>query len=396
MTVDLFTKCKNFTRAREAIAAGFYPYFHPIQSGPGSEVVIGGKKMIMIGSNNYLGLTGHPKVVEAAIDAIRKYGTGCTGSRLLNGTLDIHVELEHRLAKFVNREDTLCFSTGFQTNQGALSTLIGKNDIVFTDRADHASIVDACRLSFGQVVKYKHNDMEDLQRVLDRNKDKEAGKLIVTDGVFSMEGDIVKLPRLIELAEKYDCRVYVDDAHSVGVLGKHGRGTGEYYNLEDKIDISMGTFSKSFASIGGFIAADEPVIHYIKHHARAFIFSASMPPASVATVLACLDIIESEPERLEQLWKNTEKMREGYKSLGFDTGDSAAPIIPIKIGVDEHCMAFWKLMYENGIFANNAISPAVPPNEAIIRTSYMATHTEDELNKVLEIFAKLGKQFGII
>lgn len=396
MTVDLFTKCNNFTRAREAIAAGVYPYFHPIQSGPGSEVIIGGKKMIMIGSNNYLGLTGHPKVVEAAINAINKYGTGCTGSRFLNGTLDIHVELEHRLANFVHRENTLCFSTGFQTNQGALATLIGKNDIAFTDRADHASIVDACRLSFGNVVKYKHNDMEDLRRVLDRNKDKEAGKLIVTDGVFSMEGDIVKLPRLVELAEKYDCRVYVDDAHSVGVLGKHGRGTGEYYDMEDKIDVAMGTFSKSFASIGGFIAADEPVIHYIKHHARAFIFSASMPPASVATVLACLDIIESEPERLEQLWKNTDKMREGYKSLGFNTGDSASPIIPIKIGIDEHCMAFWKLMFENGIFANNALSPAVPPNEAIIRTSYMATHTEDELDKVLEIFAKLGKQFGII
>lgn len=394
--MDIFTKCNKFTRAKEAIAAGLYPYFHPIQSGPGSEVMIDGRKMIMIGSNNYLGLTGHPKVVEAAIKAVEKYGTGCTGSRFLNGTLDIHVELENRLAKFMNREAALCLSTGFQTNQGALSTLVGKDDIVFTDRADHASIVDACRLSFGKVSKYKHNDMEDLERVLTSNKRNDVGKLIVTDGVFSMEGDIVNLPRLVELAEKYDARVYIDDAHSVGVLGKHGRGTGEHWNLEDKIDISMGTFSKSFASLGGFIAGDEPVIHYIKHHARAFIFSASMPPSAVATVLACLDIIESEPERLEQLWKNTNKMRDGYKSLGFDTGDSETPIIPIKIGEDEHCMAFWKLMFENGIFANTAISPAVPPHEAIIRTSYMATHTDEELDRVLDIFAKLGKQFGII
>lgn len=394
--MDIFTKCNKFTRAKEAIAAGLYPYFHPIQSGPGSEVMIDGRKMIMIGSNNYLGLTGHPKVVEAAIKAVEKYGTGCTGSRFLNGTLDIHVELENRLAKFMNREAALCLSTGFQTNQGALSTLVGKDDIVFTDRADHASIVDACRLSFGKVVKYKHNNMEDLERVLVHNKNNDVGKLIATDGVFSMEGDIVNLPRLVELAEKYDARVYIDDAHSVGVLGKHGRGTGEHWNIEDKIDISMGTFSKSFASLGGFIAGDEPIIHYIKHHARAFIFSASMPPSAVATVLACLDIIESEPERLEQLWKNTKKMRDGYKSLGFDTGDSETPIIPIKIGEDEHCMAFWKLMFENGIFANTAISPAVPPHEAIIRTSYMATHTDEELDIVLDIFAKLGKQFGII
>jgi len=394
--VDLFAKCINFTRAKEAIAQGIYPYFQPIQSGPGSEVIINGKKMIMIGSNNYMGLTGHPKVVEAAINAIKKYGTGCTGSRFLNGTLDIHEELEYRLAKFVNKEAALCFSTGFQTNQGAISTLVGKDDIVFTDRADHASIVDGCRLAFGKTIKYKHNDMEDLERVLEANKDKDVGKLIVTDGVFSMEGTIVNLPALVEVAEKYGARVYVDDAHALGVLGKHGRGTGEYWDMEDKIDIVMGTFSKSFASLGGFIAGDEPVIHYIKHHARALIFSASMPPSAVATVLACLDIIESEPERIERLWKNTRKMKEGFDSLGFDTGESNTPVIPIKIGEDEDCFAFWKLLFENGIFANPAISPAVPPHEAIIRTSYMATHTEEELDKVLDVFAKLGKQFGII
>ena len=394
--MDLFDKCKNFTRAKEVQALGMYPYFRAIQSGPGSEVTIDGKTMIMIGSNNYLGLTGHPKVVEAAKNAIDKYGTGCTGSRYLNGTLDIHVELEERLAKFINREKVLCFTTGHQSNQGAISAIIGKNDIVFTDRADHASIVDGYRLSFGKVKKYRHNDMDDLERCLKAEQDTDAGKLIVTDGVFSMEGDIVKLPELVQLAKKYNTRVYVDDAHSVGVLGKHGRGTAEHFGLEDQIDLSMGTFSKSFASVGGFIAGDENVIDYIKHFARSLIFSASPPPASVATVIASLDILESEPERLEMLWKNTKKMHDGFHNLGFDTGLSETPIIPIKIGKDEDCFAFWKLMFENGIFANPAISPAVPPGEAIIRTSYMATHTDEELDKVLDIFGELGKQFGII
>jgi 8-amino-7-oxononanoate synthase len=394
--VDLFEKCKNFTRAREAIASGMYPYFRAIQSGPGSEVMIDGKMMIMVGSNNYLGLTGHPKVIEAAVSATKKYGSGCTGSRFLNGTLDIHIELEERLARFMKREAALCFSTGFQTNQGALSTMVGKDELFFTDRTDHASIVDGCRLAFGKIVKYRHNDMHDLERVLESHKDRGVGMLIVTDGVFSMEGDIVKLPRLSELAKKYGARVYIDDAHGIGVLGEHGRGTGEHYHMENVIDISMGTFSKSFASLGGFIAADENVIHYIKHHARALIFSASMPPSAVATVLACLDIIESEPERLESLRKNAKKMREGFKNLGFNTGHSEAPIIPIIIGSDEHCFAFWKLLFENGVFANPTISPAVPPGEALIRTSYMATHTDEELDRVLEIFAKLGKQFGII
>jgi len=394
--VDLFDKCRKFTRAKEAMAAGLYPYFHPIQSGPGSEVVINGKKMIMIGSNNYLGLTGHPKVIEAAVNATKKYGSGCTGSRFLNGTLDIHEELEHRLAKFMKREAALCFSTGFQTNQGAVTAIVDKDDLIFTDRADHASIVDGCRLSFGKTIKYKHNDMKELERVLESHKDKKAGKLIITDGVFSMEGDIVNLPPLVELAGKYGARIYIDDAHSVGVLGKHGRGTGEHWGLEDKVDMVMGTFSKSFASLGGFIAADEYVVHYIKHHARALIFSASMPPSAVATVIACLDIIESEPERIERLWKNTNKMRKGFQNLGFNTGRSETPIIPIQIGEEDRCFAFWKLLFENGVFANPTISPAVPPHEAIIRTSYMATHTDEELDMVLDIFAKLGKEFGII
>ena len=394
--VDLFVKCEKFTRAAEARARGMYPYFQQIQSGAGSEVIVDGKKMIMIGSNNYLGLTGHPKVVEAAVAAIHKYGTGCTGSRFLNGTLDIHIELEERLAQFLGRESALCFTTGHHVAQGVLSTLIGKQDIIFTDRADHASIVDGTRLTYGKVVKYRHNDMDDLRRVLKVHQDKNAGRLIVTDGVFSMEGDIVDLPHMVELAESFGARIYVDDAHAVGVLGKHGRGTGEHYGIEDHIDLQMGTFSKSFASLGGFVSGDASIIDYIKHLARALIFTASPPPASVATVLACLDILENEPERLEMLWKNTKKMREGYQSLGFDTGASTTPIIPIKIGNEDDCIGFWKLMFENGVFANPAISPAVPPGEAIIRTSYMATHTESELDRVLEIFEKLGKRFGII
>jgi 8-amino-7-oxononanoate synthase len=394
--VDLFSKCHKYTRAKEAVAAGYYPYFQPIQSGPGSEVMVDGKQMIMIGSNNYLGLTGHPKVTEAAVNATKKYGTGCTGSRFLNGTLDIHIELENRLAKFLNRECVLCFSTGHHVNQGAISTLVGKNDLVFTDRADHASIVDGCRLTFGKVIKYHHNNMADLERVLKLHQDKDTGRMIVTDGVFSMEGDIVKLPEIVKLAEKYEARIYVDDAHAVGVLGKTGRGTGEHFGLEHKIDLHMGTFSKSFASIGGFVAADKVVIDFIKHNARALIFTASPPPAAVATVLACLDIIESEPERIENLWKNTKKMHKGFKNMGFDTGHSETPIIPLKIGKEKNCLAFWKLLFENGIFTNPAVSPAVPPGEAIIRTSYMATHTEEELDKILELFSKFGKQFGII
>lgn len=394
--MDLFRKCTQFTRAKEVMDSGMYPYFRAIQSGPGSHVMINGKEMIMIGSNNYLGLTGHPKVVEAAIDAVKKYGTGCTGSRLMNGTLDIHEELEYRLAKFMQCEAVLCFSTGFQVNQGVISTIVGKDDLVFMDRADHASIVDGCRLAFGKTLKYKHNDMDDLERILKSTMDKEVGRLIVTDGVFSMEGDVADLPRLVVLAEKYDARLYVDDAHSVGVMGKHGRGTAEHFAVQDKVDLVMGTFSKSFASLGGFVGGDESVIHFIKHFGRSFLFSASMPPSAVATVIACLDIIESEPERLEMLWKNTRKMHAGFKSLGFNTGTSSTPIIPIKIGEDDDCFAFWNLMWEAGIFANPAVSPAVPPHEAIIRTSYMATHTDEELDKVLEIFAKLGKKFGII
>ncbi|HEX9916519.1 MAG TPA: aminotransferase class I/II-fold pyridoxal phosphate-dependent enzyme, partial [candidate division Zixibacteria bacterium] len=331
--MDIFEKCRNYTTAREVMAAGLYPYFTPLSSGQDTQVTINGKETIMIGSNNYMGLTSHPKVKEAAMRAVELYGSGCSGSRFLNGTLDMHVELERRLAQFMKREAALVFSTGFQTNQGTISALVNKGEYMITDRSDHASIVDGCRLSFGKVLKFKHNNMKDLERVL-RSIKKDAGKMIIVDGVFSMEGDIANLPKIVELAEKYNCQVMVDDAHSIGVLGENGRGTGEHFGLENKVDIVMGTFSKSFASLGGFIVADEEVIHYIKHTSRALIFSASMPPASVAATLAALDIIETEPQRRERLWQIAKKMHDGFKRLGFNIGETKTPIIPIYIGED--------------------------------------------------------------
>jgi 8-amino-7-oxononanoate synthase len=394
--LDLFDKCYKFTRADEAKAQGYYPYFKAIQSGAGSTVIIDGKKFVMIGSNNYLGLTQDERVKQAAIDALERFGSGCTGSRYLNGTLTLHEELEEKLANFVHKDAALVFSTGFQTNQGTISTVVGKDDIIFSDRANHASIIDGCRLAFGKIVRYKHNDMKDLERQLGNHGNNSAGKLIVSDGVFSMEGDIVNLPDLLELAQKYHARVMIDDAHSCGVLGKTGRGTGEHFGMEDKIDLIMGTFSKSFASIGGFIAGSEKVISYIKHHARAFIFSASMPPSAVATVSKALDILISEPERLDRLWKNTRKMKNGFDDMGFNTGTTKTPIIPIIIGDDMKTFYFWKLLFEHGIFANPVISPGVEPGHQLLRTSYMATHTDDELDHVLETFYELGKQFGLI
>lgn len=393
--MDLFEKCRNFTRAQQARNEGWYPYFKAIESGADSEVMIDGKKFVMVGSNNYLGLTQDPRVKAAAMKAVEDYGSGCTGSRFLNGTLALHEELERRLAKFMNREAALCFSTGFQTNLGTIATIVGKDDLIFTDRANHASIVDGCRLAFGKMVKFKHNDLDDLERLL-KKYPKSEGKLIVADGVFSMEGDIIELPRLTSLAAQYGARVMMDDAHSIGVLGKHGRGTGEHFGLEDKVDIVMGTFSKSFASIGGFIVADAYVIDYIKHHSRALIFSASMPPAATATVLAALDIIEQEPQRIECLWKNARKMKAGFDALGFDTGKSETPIIPLLIGDDMKTFAFWKMLYDNGIFSNPVITPAVPPGQGRIRTSYMATHTEAELDHVLQVFGRIGREFGLI
>ncbi len=392
--VDIFEKCYRFTTAKEIIDAGVYPYFRTIESAQDPEVIVGGRKMIMIGSNNYLGLTNHPRVKEAAIEALRKYGSGCAGSRFLNGTLDIHVELEKKLARFTRKEAALIFSTGFQTNLGVISAIAGKDDVVFIDKMDHASIIDGCRLSFSETKKFRHNDIEDLKRLLQQYGDK--GKLIVIDGVFSMEGDIVNLPEIVKLAKQYGAKIMVDDAHGIGVLGKTGRGTAEYFGLEDDIDLIMGTYSKSLASIGGFIAASKEVIHYIKHISRPLMFSASPPPASVASVNAAIDILEEEPERRERLWHNTNKMLHGFKAMGFNTGLSSTPIVPVMVYDDQKAFTMAKVLHDKGIFANVAVSPAVPNGKALIRTSYMATHSDEQLDIVLDAFKEVGKTLGII
>jgi len=393
-STDIFDKCFRFDKAKTLISHGLYPYFRVIESAQDPEIIMNGRKMIMVGSNNYLGLTNHPKVKEAAIEAIKKYGTGCAGSRFLNGTLDIHVKLEEKLAGFIRKESALIFSTGFQVNLGVISALVGKDDVAIIDKMDHASIIDGCRLSFGEVKKFKHNDMSDLKRLLTEYEDKD--KLIVVDGVFSMEGDIANLPEIVALAKKYGARIMVDDAHGIGVLGKTGRGTAEHFGLEDEVDLIMGTYSKSLASIGGFISGSADTIHYIKHLARPLIFSASPPPASVAAVGAAIDIIENEPERREQLWKNTTKMLNGFKNLGFDTGHSQTPIIPVIVGEDEKAFLMAMMLQEEGVFANVAVTPAVPAGMALIRTSYMATHTDEHLNIVLKAFEKVGRKLGII
>jgi len=393
-TTDIFQKCNKFTKAKELMTAGIYPFFRVIESAQDPEVILNGRRMIMVGSNNYLGLTNHPKVKDAAIEAIKKYGSGCAGSRFLNGTLDIHVKLEEKLARFIRKEAALVFSTGFQVNLGVISALVGKDDVIIIDKMDHASIIDGCRLSYGEVKKFRHNDMADLERVLQQNAGR--GKLIIVDGGFSMEGDIVDLPKVVELAKAYGARLMVDDAHGIGVLGKTGRGTAEHFGLEDEVDLIMGTYSKSLASIGGFIAGSEKVVHYIKHFARALIFSASPPPASVAAVSVALDIIENEPERIERLWKNTRKMLKGFKDLGFKVGPSETPIIPIIVGDNETAFKMTLMLQEEGIFANVAVSPAVPEGKALIRTSYMATHTEEQLEQVLTAFEKTGKALGLI
>jgi 8-amino-7-oxononanoate synthase len=391
---DIFDKCFRFDKAKKLMSQGIYPYFRVIESAQEPEIIMNGRRMIMIGSNNYLGLTNHPKVKEAAIEAIKKYGTGCAGSRFLNGTLDIHVELEEKLARFMRKDTALIFSTGFQVNLGVISALVGKDDVVIIDKMDHASIIDGCRLSFGGVRKFRHNDMNDLERVLKEYETKD--KLVVVDGVFSMEGDIANLPEIVALAKKYGARVMVDDAHGIGVLGQTGRGTTEHFGLEDDVDLIMGTYSKSLASIGGFIAGSADVIHYIKHLSRPLIFSASPPPASVASVSAALDIIENEPERREALWRNTKKMFKGFNELGFEVGPSQTPIIPIVVGESQNAFLMAMMLQEEGVFANVAVSPAVPDGRALIRTSYMATHADEQLDRVLEAFKKVGKKLGLI
>jgi len=392
--LGIFDKCTNYKDPDKVIEAGVYPYFRMIESQQDPVVMMGGREVIMCGSNNYLGLTSHPKVKEAAIEAIRKYGTGCAGSRFLNGTLDIHVELEEKLAWFFRKEGALVYATGYQTNLGVLSAVIGRGDVAISDRLNHASIVDGLRLSLGEVMKFKHNDMEDLDRVLEGTRNK--NKMIVVDGVFSMEGDLSPVDQIVVLRQKHDFGIMVDDAHGVGVLGQTGRGTAEHFGIEDDVDILMGTYSKSLGTIGGFVVASADIIKYLKHVSRSMIFSASLAPALVAAVSTALDIIDQEPERRERLWYNTNKMMEGFKSYGFDIGDAASPIIPVVVKEDMLAFKMALMLQEEGVFANPVVSPATPPGRALMRTSYMATHTDEHLDKVLAAFVKVGRQLGLI
>jgi len=392
--VDLFEKCWAFTEAREAQEAGFYPYFIPLTDSEGTEVVIGDHRLVMIGSNNYLGLTTHPDVRRAAIEATEKYGTSCTGSRFLNGTLQLHLELERELARFMGKEAALVFPTGYQTNVGAITALVGRHDFVITDKDDHASIVDGCNMAFGEVRRFGHNDIDHMERVLSRLPD-DAGKLVVVDGVFSMGGDLARLPEIVPLCKEYGARVMVDDAHAIGVVGG-GRGTAAHYGLNDEVDLIMGTFSKSFASLGGFIVGDDDVVHYVQHHARSLIFSASMSPANTAAALAALKVMEEEPERIERVNEIAQTMRDAYRRLGFDVGNTVTPIIPIIIGDDMPTMVAWKALYEAGVYTNPVIPPAVPSGSSLLRTSYMATHTDEQLEHVLAAFEEVGQRLGII
>jgi 8-amino-7-oxononanoate synthase len=392
--MDLFAKCSDFTIAREAIAAGIYPYFIPLSENEGTEAEYQGKRLIMCGSNNYLGLTTHPQIRQAAKDAIERYGTSCTGSRFLNGTLEMHEELERQLADYVGKEAALVFSTGMQVNLGTISALVGRGDVVIMDKEDHASIVDGALLSFGETKRFRHNDLGDLERVLSSIPDGK-GKLVVVDGVFSMEGDLAPLPEMIPLCKKYGARLMVDDAHGMGVMGG-GKGTAEHFGLTDEVDLIMATFSKSFASLGGFIAGDDDVIHYIKHHARSLIFSASIPPANAAASLAALQVMKDEPERIARLNQIAERMRNDFQKLGFNTGNSCTPVIPIIIGDDMKTVFAWRQLFDNGVFVNPVIPPGVAQGRQLLRTSYMATHTDEQLDQVLDIFERVGKDIGLI
>ncbi len=392
--MDIFEKCFQYTEVKNAIKGGYYPYFIPLTENEGTEVTFKGHRLIMCGSNNYLGLTTHPKVREAAIDAVKRYGTSCTGSRFLNGTLELHETLEKELAEWVGKPAALTFSTGMQVNLGTISALVCKDDTVILDKDDHASIVDGARLGYGKMERYRHNDLEHLERVM-QSIPETSGKLLVTDGVFSMEGDLAMVPELTESCKKYGARLMIDDAHGMGVTGD-GHGTAWHYGMNDRVDLIMSTFSKSFASLGGFIAGEEDVVDFIKHHARSLIFSASITPAQAASALAALHVMKEEPERIQRINQIGEKMRKGYKALGFNVGKSVTPIIPIMVGDDQKTFFFWRALFDEGVFVNPVISPAVAPGNQLLRTSYMATHTDDQLEKVLEIFKKVGKKVGVI
>jgi len=396
--LNLFSKCYDFTRADEIKKTGLYPYFRAIEENEGPVVQIEGRKIIMAGSNNYLGLTAHPKVKEAAIKAVEKYGTGCSGSRFLTGTLDLHIELEYRLAKFFNKEAVLLFSTGYQTAQGIIPTLVQRGDYVVSDKDNHACIVAGNLMAKGalaEFVRYKHNDMDDLEKVIQKLP-ADSGKLIVSDGVFSTGGEIVNLPQLNKIAKEYKAKILIDDAHAVGVIGKGGRGTASEFNLENEIDLTMGTFSKTFASLGGFVAGEERVINYIKHFAPALIFSASPTPASVAAALAALDILEAHPELVNKLINNAAKVRNALRDTGFKVIEGRTAIVPVIVGDDELAFKMWRMLYDAGLFVNVFISPGVPPGRQMMRTSYMASHEDSHLNSIIDIFKDVGKKLGVI
>lgn len=396
--MELFQKCFDFTRADEIKELGLYPYFRPVEENEGPVVMLEGRQVIMAGSNNYLGLTADDRVKTAAKDAIDRYGTGCSGSRYLTGTIKLHIDLEKRLAEFLGYEDVLLFSTGYQTALGVISALVQKGDYVISDKENHACIIGGCLLAkggFAEFVRYKHNDMEDLERVL-RRLPSDAGKLVVTDGVFSVSGELVELPQMIEVAAKYGARVMVDDAHATGVVGVGGRGTASHYGVTAKTDLTMGTFSKTFASLGGFVAGPERVLNYLKHHSPALIFSASPTPASVASALRALDILEEEPWRIDNLLANAEKMRNGFKQMGFNVIESKSGIVPVVLGDTDKTMIFWRKLYDKGVFVNAFIPPGVPPNLAMLRTSYMATHRDEHLDQILNVFHDVGLELGVI
>ena len=393
--MDVFEKAFEWKEARVARLAGYYPFFKPIEENEGTEVVIEGQRTIMVGANSYLSLSTHPKVKAAAAAAALRYGASCCGSRFANGTLDIHEELERRLAKWLKKESALCFTTGFTTNLGSIAALLGRHDVAVIDRGNHACLMEGVQLTFADVLKYKHNDMAELEKKL-AQADGEAGKLLITDGVFSMEGDLADLPGIVALKKKYGLRIFVDDAHGLGVMGPGGRGTGEHFGLHDEVDIITGTFSKSFGSIGGVVAGEREVVDWIKHKARSMIFQASMSPPAVAAALASLDIIEAEPERRERLWQIAGKMRRALQDMGFNTGVSVTPIIPILVGEQMKTFNLWKQLLEAGVFTNAVIPPAVEPGRSMLRTSYQAAHTEEQLDRVLDVFETIGKRLHII
>jgi 8-amino-7-oxononanoate synthase len=393
--VQLFEKCRQFTKAREIQAAGLYPYFKPITDSEDTAVVIEGQKRIMLGSNNYLGLTHHPQVLEAAARALARYGSGCTGSRFLNGTLDLHGQLERALAEFVGKEDCLVFSTGYQANLGLISGLIGRSELVYLDKLDHASIVDGAKMSYGDTLRFNHGDLGGLDRMIERTKNG-RGAMIVVDGVYSMEGDIANVPELVRIAKRHGVALALDDAHSIGVLGPNGEGTAAHFGMTDEVDLIAGTFSKSLASIGGFVAGSENVIHYLKHHSRPLMFTASLPPSNTAGVLAALEVLRREPERRTALWANTRRLEAGLRGLGYDLGETETPIVPVLIGPMDTTFVFWRKLFDAGVFTNPVMPPAVPPSQCRLRTSLMATHTFDQIDFCLEQFGRIGRELGVI